>query len=103
MGDRGAAKAEAPVFAETSKVADGLVGLPARRADCPGGAQVIDLDRSRRQEGDADREEHWEEVELVLEMWDRVARAWDNDTLVRLARYARLEAATERDLERKTR
>lgn len=46
-----------------------------------------------------DRQEHWEEVFLFLEMWNEVARAWNNDTLLRLMSYARLEAKTERDLE----
>lgn len=65
------------------------------------GTRVLDLGWARRIEEDRKRQEHWTEVDLVLEMWDRVARSWNNETLMRLARYARLEAETEKEIERK--
>ena len=71
--------------------------------DGRGETRVPDLGWSRQVEEARKREDHWTEVELVLEMWDRVARSWDNDTLMRLARYARLEAETERETERRSR
>ena len=97
--DRGAARAE---VTKSGKPADGLLGLSARE-DGHEEASVIDLGWARQIEEVRKRDEHWTEVELVIEMWDRVARSWNNDTLMRLARYARLEAETEREIERKSR
>ena len=99
MSDRGLARVEAPEFGKTISRP---VGLPAQE-DGYEEARVIDLGRSQRIEESRKREDHWTEVDLVLEMWDRVACSWDNDTLIRLARYARLEAETEREQERKAR
>ena len=99
MSDRGVARVEASEFGKTM---NRPVGLPAQE-DGYEEARVIDLGWSRQIEETRKREDHWTEVDLVLEMWDRVARSWDNDTLMRLARYARLEAETEREQERKSR
>ena len=99
MIDRGAVRSEVSEF---GKQADGLLGLSARE-DGHEEASVIDLGWARQIEEARKRDEHWTEVELVIEMWDRVARSWNNDTLMRLARYARLEAETEREIERKSR
>ncbi len=65
--------------------------------------RVIELGWARQVEEAKKRDEHWTEVDLFLEMWDRVAQSWGNDTLKRLARYARLEAETEREMERRSR
>ena len=46
-----------------------------------------------------ERTAHWEEVDLLLEAWLLIATAWENETLLRLLSYARLEADTERELE----
>ena len=99
MSDRGAARVEVPELGETI---DRIVGLPAQE-DGYEEARAIDLGWSRRIEEARKREEHWTEVEFFFEMWDRVARSWNNETLVRLARYARLEAETEREIERRAR
>ncbi len=48
----------------------------------------------------SERTAHWEEVDLLLEAWLSVAGSWGNETLLRLLRYARLEADTEREVER---
>ncbi len=64
---------------------------------------MIELGWARQVEEAKKRDEHWTEVDLFLEMWDRVAQSWGNDTLKRLARYARLEAETEREMERRSR
>lgn len=48
-----------------------------------------------------ERREHWEEVDLYLNMWLKIAHARSNVTLSRLLRYARLEAKVEREYERK--
>ena len=45
--------------------------------------------------------EHWEEVDLYLDMWLKIARARSNATLSRFLRYAQLEAKVEREYERK--
>lgn len=47
-----------------------------------------------------ERKEHWEEVDTYLSMWTRVAHARGNETLLRLLRYARLEALSDRECER---
>lgn len=73
------------------------------REDGHGDPRVIEFGWARQVEEARKRQEHWTEVELVLVMWERVARSWNNDTLMRLARYARLEAETERELERRSR
>ncbi|QIN77607.1 hypothetical protein GBA65_02770 [Rubrobacter marinus] len=64
---------------------------------------MIELEWARKVEEARKRQAHWTEVELVVEMWERVAISWNNDTLMRLARYARLEAETEREIERRAR
>lgn len=66
-------------------------------------ARVLDLGWSKQIEAARKREDRWTEIDLVLEMWDRVAHSWNNETLMRLARYARMEAETERELERRSR
>ena len=99
MSESSVARVELP---ELGKIAGGSAGLPARE-DGYGEARVIEFGWARQLEKAREREDHWTEVDLVLEMWDRVARSWNNDTLVRLARYARLEVETERELERKSR
>ena len=99
MGERAAARIEVP---ELDKPAGGRGGLPAHE-DGYEEARVIDLGWSRQIEEARKRQEHWTEVELVLEMWERVAHSWNNETLMRLARYARLEAETEMEIERKSR
>lgn len=48
-----------------------------------------------------ERNEHWEEVNVYLNMWTKVAYARGNETLLRLLRYARLEARGDRECERK--
>ena len=98
MSERGAARVEAPEF---GKPAIGLVGLPARE-DGYEETRVIEFGWSRQIEEARKRQDHWTEVDLVLEMWERVAHSWDNETLQRLVRYARLEAETERESERKS-
>jgi hypothetical protein len=45
--------------------------------------------------------EHWEEVDLYLNMWLKIAHARSNVTLLRLLRYAQLEAEAEREYEHK--
>lgn len=99
MIDRGAVRVE---VRESGEPADGLLDLCVRE-DGHEKASVLDLGWARQIEEARKRDEHWTEVELVLEMWDRVARSWNNDTLLRLACYARLEAETEREIERRSR
>lgn len=73
-------------------------GLP----DDPGGSENapgVDRRASRSRDVDTESkrwEEHWEEVDLLLEMWQRVARSWDNETLLRLVRSAMAEAVREK-------
>ena len=78
MGERAAARIEVP---ELDKPAGGLGGLPAHE-DGYEEARVIDLGWSRQIEEARKRQEHWTEVELVLEMWERVAHSWNNETLM---------------------
>lgn len=49
-----------------------------------------------------EQREHWEEVDLYLDMWLKIAHARGNETLSRLLRYAQLEAKAEREYERKS-
>ena len=89
---------------ELGKHATGpVVALPGQEEGHDGHekALVTKPDRARRPE--EENEEHWTEVELFLEMWDRVAYSWNNKTLLRLARYARLEAEAEKEIERRSR
>ncbi len=95
MGERLVNRVEVP---ELNKLAD----LPVQE-DGNTQTRVIELGWARQVEEAKKRDEHWTEVDLFLEMWDRVARSWGNDTLKRLARYARLEAETEREMERRSR
>ena len=57
---------------------------------------VVSFDERGDGDAGARQREHWEEVDLFLEMWHEIARAWGNETLLRLARYARLEVEAER-------
>ncbi len=98
MSERGAARIDVPESSRPSKPMLGPVPEDGREEQ-----RVIELGWARQVEEARKRQEHWTEVELVVEMWERVARSWNNDTLMRLARYARLEAETEREIERKAR
>lgn len=49
-----------------------------------------------------EQREHWEEVNLYLDLWDKVAHARENTTLSRLLRYARLEAQTDKEFARES-
>ena len=98
MSEQSAVRVDVSEPARFEEPALGLVG-----EDGHAGTRVIELGWSRQIEEARKRDEHWTEVDLVLEMWDRVARSWNNETLLRLARYARLEAETEREIERKSR
>lgn len=95
MSERVVNRVEVP---ELNKLAD----LPVQE-DGNTETRVIELGWVRQVEEAQKRDEHWTEVDLFLEMWDRVAHSWGNDTLKRLARYARLEAETEREIERRSR
>lgn len=96
MNELGAARADVPESGKPNKPM-----LRSVEGDHDAGTRVLDLGWARRIEEDRKRQEHWTEVDLVLEMWDRVARSWNNETLMRLARYARLEAEIEKEIERK--
>ena len=96
MNELGAARVDVPKAAKPGKPV-----LRSVEGDGGGEAGVLHLGWARRIEEDGKRQEHWTEVELVLEMWDRVALSWNNETLMRLSRYARLEAEAEREIERK--
>jgi hypothetical protein len=68
----------------------------------PGGPSVgVRVPGGRQGKDELSRwDEHREEVDLCLEMWERVARGWGNETLLRLARQAQAEARVEKALER---
>ena len=98
MSERGAVRVDVPDSSESGKPM--LNPVPEDGREEP---RVIELGWARQVGEARKRQEHWTEVELVVEMWERVARSWNNDTLMRLARYARLEAEIEREIERKAR
>ena len=43
-----------------------------------------------------ERKDHWEEVDVYLSMWTKIAQARGNETLLRLLEYAQIEARTDR-------
>jgi hypothetical protein len=48
-----------------------------------------------------ERKDHREEVDIYLSMWAKIAQARGNETLLRLLRYAQIEARTDRMYERR--
>ena len=48
-----------------------------------------------------ERKDHWEEIDIYLNMWTKIAHARGNEMLLRLLRCAQLEARGDREFERK--
>ena len=48
-----------------------------------------------------ERKDHWEEIDIYLNMWTKIAHARGNEMLLRLLRCAQLEARGDREYERK--
>jgi hypothetical protein len=96
---------------------DADMPIPAKRPTCafggdlpnggcgnPGVAEfgcVLLCERHFEEAEARERIEHWEEVDLCLDMWLKIAHVRSNATLSRLLRYAQLEAKAEREYGRK--
>lgn len=93
--------ASGPVSAKRAPCAFGS-DLPDEGCKNPGVAQfgcVLLCERHVEEVEARERREHWEEVDLYLNMWLKISHARGNVTLSRLLRYAQLEAKAEREYE----
>ena len=97
MSERGVVRVAVPDSSNSSK----LMLAPARE-DGHEETRVIEFGWARQIEEARKRQEHWTEGARPPDVGE-VAQSWDNDTLMRLARYARLEAETKMELERRSR
>ena len=104
MSDRGAVGADTDMLisAKRSPCAFGS-DLPNGGCGNPGVAEfegALLCERHIEEVEAREEREHWEEVDLYLDMWLKIARARSNATLSRFLRYAQLEARVERECER---
>ena len=105
MSDRGAGGAgtDTSISEKRSPCAFGS-NLPNGGCGDPGVAEfegVLLCERHIEEVEAREEREHWEEVDLYLDMWLKIARARSNATLSRFLWYAQLEAKVERECERK--
>jgi hypothetical protein len=100
----GGADANMPIFEKHPPCAFGS-DLPDNGCEAPGVGEfeeVLLCEWHIKEVEASEVREHWEEVDLYLDMWLKVAHAKSNLTLSRLLRYAQLEAKVEQEYERKT-
>jgi hypothetical protein len=105
LSDRGAVGTDADVL-RSEKRPSCTFGSHLPNGGCGNPAvaefgRVLLCERHIKEVEARERREHWEEVDLYLNMWLKIAHARSNATLSRLLRYAQLEAKAEREYERK--